>query len=125
MAQHIKVRDPTDMLKIQARVKNDLEGMHHANQFFRQRYSNQVKTELSTMRPSSRAQTASQTQCYRPRPFVDSRTNCLANYDEYLAIREVDKVKKQSWNQQLLDQIQSRRQSTVTPASRQSRRNES
>ena len=31
MAQHIKVRDPTDMLKIQARVKNDLEGMHHAN----------------------------------------------------------------------------------------------
>lgn len=31
MAQRIKVRDPTDMLKIQARVKNDLEGMHHAN----------------------------------------------------------------------------------------------
>ena len=31
MNQRIKVRDPTDLLKIQARVKSDLEGLHHAN----------------------------------------------------------------------------------------------
>jgi hypothetical protein len=80
------------------------------------------------MRPASRAQTAnkdrSPSQCYRPRPYVDSRTNCLANYDEYLAIREVDKVKKHNWQQQLLEQIKSQRQPSVM-SSRQHKRNES
>ena len=55
---------------------------------------------------------------------MDSRTNCLANYDEYLAIREVDKVKKHNWQQQLLEQIKSQRQPSVM-SSRQHKRNES
>lgn len=45
--QHIKVREPSDFLKIRQRVKNDLEGMNHANAFFRQRYSAHVNQELA------------------------------------------------------------------------------
>jgi hypothetical protein len=33
--QRIKVRDPTDFLKVQQRVKNDLDNMNHSNAFFR------------------------------------------------------------------------------------------
>lgn len=37
--QRIKVREPSDFLKIQQRVKNDLESLNHTNAFFRQRHS--------------------------------------------------------------------------------------
>jgi hypothetical protein len=35
LAQRIKVRDPTDLLKVQARIANDLDNLHHSNHFFR------------------------------------------------------------------------------------------
>lgn len=40
--QRIKIREPTDFLKIQQRIKTDLDSMNHSNAFFRQRYSAQV-----------------------------------------------------------------------------------
>jgi hypothetical protein len=33
--QRIKVREPSDFLKIQQRVQTDLDGMNHVNAFFR------------------------------------------------------------------------------------------
>jgi hypothetical protein len=112
--QHVKFREPTDFLKIRQRVKNDLEGMNHANAFFRQRYSAHVNQEMLAMAsssPQSRVQTSS--NCYRPRPFIDARSNCLANYDEYLLMREIDKHKQQSLSNHLKDQIHSKRESLL------------
>lgn len=110
--QRIKVREPTDFLKIQQRVKNDLDSMNHTNAFFRQRYSanyNGSTIEHPAQNTSIIMQTpvvtspshnkspsiTKQGPTYRPRPFFDQRVGCLANYDEYLMMRDLDKQNKQ------------------------------
>jgi hypothetical protein len=123
--QHIKIREPTDFLKIQQRIKNDLEGMNHSNAFFRQRYSaylgsltasnpfSEQKTlaDHSTIMKAPVAATSPTTRissslmCYRPKPFIDNRGGCLANYDEYLIMRDMDRSNKQQLRTYLMDQI--------------------
>ena len=48
---------------------------------------------------------------------MDARNNCLANYDEYLLMRDIDRQKQQTLSNHLKDQISYKRSTLI--ASRQ------
>jgi len=56
---------------------------------------------------------------YRPRPYVDARQNSLANYDEYVALREIERRNQHDLRSFLMHQIRARQTELRNHPSRQ------
>ena len=113
--QRLKVRDPTDFLKVQQRIKHDLDSLNNQNAFFRQRYTAYMESEKAMDGGGDSARQHS----YRPRPYVDARQNSLANYDEYLVLKEIERKNQSDLRSFLMHQIKARQTELRQHPSRQ------
>eukprot|EP00347_Sterkiella_histriomuscorum_P008202 403345989 len=115
MQDHVKtsrklqlIKDPTDILKLQQRVNQTLDNQNHTNEFFKTRNMNQTLKPQYINSQTATDLTSSAQRIYNPKPFTDLRQRTVANYDEYILLKTIERQQKQELRDALVNQINSK-----------------